>query len=87
MSTLLNAGVAAGAVLATLLAVLGFIAYRRSRSPRLALLALGFAAFASGSLATSWWLFRGQDVENAFGIHVVASAVGLLLVYLAAVKR
>lgn len=87
MSTLLNVGVAAGAVLSTLLAVLGLVAWRRSRSPRLALLALGFSAFAVGSLATTWWLFRGQDVENAFAIHVLASAVGLLLVYLAAVKR
>lgn len=87
MSILLNAGVAASTVLATLLAVLGLLGWRRSRSPRLGLLALGFGAFAVAGLGTSWWLFRGHDVESAFAFHVLASAVGLLLVYLAAVKR
>lgn len=87
MSTLLSAGVAVLAVVASGVAVVAWWSAAKSRRARLALLGLGFTSIACGGLLTAWTLWQAGDVEGALTLQSFFVAAGLVLVYWAAVKR
>lgn len=87
MSILLNLAVAAFTLTAIALTVLGVLAWRRSGQARIGGLAAGFGFFALAGVITSWWLFAREDLETLLAVHTAITALGLITVYLAAVKR
>lgn len=87
MSTALNVAVAAYALTALALAVLGVLGWRRSRRTKIGVLAAGFGLFAAGGLLAAWWLFAREDLETLLTLHLGLGAAGLLTVYVATVKR
>lgn len=87
MTLLLNAVVAAFTLTAIVLFALGVLAWRRAESAKIALLALGFGWFAAAGLVSSWWLFAREDLQTLLTIHVALGTVGLVTIYVAAVKR
>lgn len=87
MSLALNLAVAAFTLTALALTLLGALAWRRSGQARIGGLAAGFGLFAVAGLLTSWWLFAREDLEALLTIHTAITALGLLTIYLAAVKR
>lgn len=87
MSTLLNVAVAAFTLTALALTILGLVSWRRASRGKLGVVTLGFACFAVAGGLASWWLFAREDLETLLTIHVALSAIGLLTIYIATVKR
>lgn len=87
MTLLLNLATAAFALIALALFVIGFLGWRRSKRPKTAILALGFGWFAIAGLLSSWWLFARDDLDTLLTLHIILTALGLLTIYFASVKR
>lgn len=87
LSTVLNVAVAAFTLTAAALTVLGAIAYRRSGQARVGGLAAGFGLFAIAGVVSAVWLFTREDLETLLTIHISVTALGLVTIYVAAVKR
>lgn len=83
LSVLLGILIAGGSAVA----VVAWLAFARSRLPRLGSLAAGFTSITVGAAAAAALLWMGQPAETAMSIQVGSTAVGILLIYLAAVKR
>lgn len=87
MSGTLSLAVAAYTLTALALTFVAGLAWWRSRRARMALLATGFGLFALGGLVTSYGIFRSLDIVDLLTWQMVFSALGLVTIYLAAVKR
>lgn len=87
MSAALNLAFAVFTVTALALSIVGVVSWRRARTPRLAVLAAGFSCFALAGLTGSAWLFTQDELAPLLTMHVALSSLGLLTIYLAAVKR
>ncbi len=87
MSTLLNAAAAVLTLGALVLTALAAMAWWRSRSGRLGVLAIGFALFAAGGASTSAGLFSGASIQGMLTVQTTLTAAGVFVVYLAAVKK
>ena len=87
MSGALSMAVAAFTLTALALTVVAILAWRRSRSARMALLSLGFGWFAASGLVSSVGLFRGLDAVDLLMWQSIFAALGLVTIYLAAAKR
>lgn len=87
MTLLLNASVAFLALVATALAILALIGWARARTSRMALLAFGFGIIAAAGLLTAFGMFTGRTPLFLLTWQSLLAAVGLFIVYLAAVKR
>jgi apolipoprotein N-acyltransferase len=87
LSLLLNVAVAASTLIAMALLVIGLLGWRRSRRPKTLILATGFGWFALAGLLSTWWIFTQDDLETLLTIYIGLSAVGLLTIYYASVKR
>jgi hypothetical protein len=87
VSLVLNLAVAAFALTAIALTGLAGVGWRRSGQARMGGLTAGFGLFAVAGLVTAWWLFAREDLETLLTVHTAVTAAGLLVIYLAAVKR
>ncbi|MBW3583478.1 MAG: hypothetical protein KY455_10310 [Euryarchaeota archaeon] len=87
MSGTLSIAVAAYTLTALALTFVAGLAWWRSRRTRMALLGTGFGWFAVGGIVASYGIFRGFAVVDLLTWQVVLSALGLVTIYLAAVKR
>lgn len=87
MSQIVSALAGGYVLLASTLAVLATIAWRRSRSTRQALLATGFFLAAIGGVVTTTLLFRSDDAYPPLLVLLASSSASLAVIYLAAVKR
>lgn len=87
MTAALNFAFAAFTMTALALTIVGVASWRRARTPRLAVLAAGFAWFALAGLTGSAWLFTQDELAPLLTMHVALSSLGLLTIYLATVKR
>lgn len=85
--TALNVATAAVTLIALALTALATLAWRRSGTIRGALLALGFAVFLVGGALATAWLFQGRSANDVLLGQMTTTAIGLLLVYVATVKR
>lgn len=87
LSVLLNVAVAAFTLTALALTGLGALAWRRSGQARIGGLSLGFGFFAVAGIVSAVWLFTSEDLERLLTVHLAVTALGLLAIYAAAVKR
>lgn len=87
LSLWLNLAVAAFTLTAGVLAALGALAWRRSGQARIGGLAAGFGLFAVAGVVSAVWLFTREDLETLLTLHASITSLGLLTIYLAAVKR
>lgn len=87
MTLLLNLSVATFTLTAVALTGLGVLAWRRSGQARIGMLSLGFGWFAIAGVLASWWLFTREDLQTLLTVHTAVMALGLLTIYIAAVKR
>ncbi|MGB0652993.1 MAG: hypothetical protein ACPGQL_07310 [Thermoplasmatota archaeon] len=87
MSSLLNASAAVLSLVALAVTLLAFLGWRRSGLGKQLLLALGFGCFAAAGIVTSIGLFRGTSEVTLLTWQTLLAAVGVFMVYVAAVKR
>lgn len=86
-ATILSFAAAAYTLVAFAVTGLAFVAWHRSGSVRQMLLALSFAQFALAGVVTSAWLFLRNDTTLLLAADLGLGTLGLLTLYVAAVKR